>query len=131
MTTTYVLNSDHTVEPMDDLVEWTNRREIDDNMIAHDVIPVGDKSIEITTTFTGIMRPPSDPTRPLVFETAVFGYESPNDTVEAYATYADAQKGHDNWVFILRNAYASESSPPSSPPESSPKDSSPSGGDDA
>ena len=123
MTTLYVLNADHTVEPMDDLVEWTARQAMDNNLVDFDEIKVdAPKPIEIVTAFTGTAHERWGAVQmgpPLVFATTIHGGGYDGVVIEHYASWADAQRGHDEWVATMRHRYGSSSSGGSSPNDSS------------
>lgn len=112
----YVLNADHSVERMDDIVEWAQRFELDTRVVAYDTIEVPGqaKPFEVSTVFIGIDHRLDGNGPPLVFETAVFGPEGA-DIVDRYSTYAEAQRGHDRVVERVRSTI-----PPASPPQPPP-----------
>jgi len=85
----YVLNADHSVEPMDDIVEWARRLEVDDRVVAQD----RHGETLISTTFIGIAHGHDASGKPLLFETMVF--KGPHDgRCWRYPTYGEAVAGH-------------------------------------
>jgi hypothetical protein len=85
----YVLNADHTIEPMTDPVEWMRRYELDNRVIAVDQVG---KSL-VSTTFTGIAQGYDDSNHPYVFETVVMKGTLDGKTCR-YSSYKAAQEGH-------------------------------------
>lgn len=64
-----------------------------------------DGNILVSTVFLGMDHGyPADPTKPVVFETMVFG--GPLDGSQGrYATYELAIKGHNEWVNLVKPKY--------------------------
>lgn len=96
----YVLNADHSTEPMDDIVEWSRRFELDDRIVAQTQIG----HVLVSTVFLGIAHGHDAQGRPLLFETMVF--KGPMDGRQwRWATYKEAQEGHKR---VLDEAYAAD-----------------------
>lgn len=103
MSDRYVLNADHSIEKMDDLVEWAKRFEMDNRVVAFDTVVVegNPKPVEVSTVFLGLDHSFGHGP-PLLFETMVFGGKLDQEMAR-YATYADAQRGHDLMVSRVRS----------------------------
>jgi hypothetical protein len=93
----YVLNGDHSVEPMDDPVEWYNRFSTDDRLIGQDQVGPS----VIVTQFMGVAGGNDSGGRPLCFETLIMKGKL-NGRRWLYATYRDAQEGHKTAMETVR-----------------------------
>jgi hypothetical protein len=95
------MNADHTVERMDDIVEWERRYGLDERVIARDVIG----KVLITTQFLGLEIGENRQGKPLLFESLVM--KGPLDgTKQHYANYADAMVGHGALLLRVQSAEA-------------------------
>jgi len=92
----YILNADHSVEPMADPVEWHERMQIDDIIVGRESI--GESTV--TTSFTGL-EDGTSAGRPLVFETYV-QKGALDGRRWRWATYKEAEEGHKRVVAQLR-----------------------------
>jgi hypothetical protein len=105
----YVLNVDHSVEPMDDPVEFMRRYELDDRVVAAQTVG----RVTVLTTFTGIAHGHSVTGQPLLFETMVL--KGPLDgRTWRWASYRDAQDGHKRVLAQVIDAEAQAASSSSS-----------------
>jgi hypothetical protein len=97
MSYTYVLNADHSVERMDDVVEWENRFSNDNNVVSRTVYGEKPNEVMVSTVFIGIdHRYGHEEGLPLLFETMVFAKHIPSmDTYcERCSTYTQAKEQH-------------------------------------
>jgi hypothetical protein len=86
----YILNADHTTEPVDDLMEWAKRFERNNRTVARTELPFG---VWVSTVFLGVDHAYNDTFKPLIFETMIFG--GPYDeTQKRYSTWGEAERGH-------------------------------------
>jgi hypothetical protein len=106
----YVINADKSVEPMDDPVEWMNRYETDDRMVASE--QVGEALV--VTQFRGIAHGHDGDGRPLVFETIVLKGLLDGHQWQ-WPTYKAAEEGHIRVVEAVRAAARRQASSPSEP----------------
>jgi hypothetical protein len=85
----YVLNADHTIEPMEDPVEWYNRMGSDVITVGHDMIG----NVTVVTTFMGTPDGTTSTGKPLLFETGV--HKGPmHGRTWRWAGWAEALEGH-------------------------------------
>lgn len=91
MSDRYVLNHDHTVTKMDDLIEWAYRFENDDRRLVQEVV----NGYTVSTVFLGIDHNFGDGDSPLLFETMVFPVGSFDEQFcERCSTYEQAMVMH-------------------------------------
>ena len=82
------------------LLEWVDMFS-KDRTVAH----FKSKKVTVSTVFLGIDHGyPSDPVRPVVFETMVFGGVL-DGSMGRYPTYELAIKGHNYWVDLVKPKY--------------------------
>jgi len=126
MSSRYVLNADHSIAPMPDLVEWAARARSDNWIVGDDRVGTS----QITTTFTGInmrMRWPdgtlvSPGKPPLLFETTGRDDKGYFFGISRASTYGEARAQHATMVERARDAAERQDASSSGPssPESSP-----------
>lgn len=98
----FVLNADHSVEAMDDPVEWLARYETDDLIVATTFLSEKGQC-HVITQFMGLAHGNDSQGRPLVFETMVL--KGPmHGRRWRWATYKDAEEGHKRVVQAAREA---------------------------
>ena len=94
----YILD-EHTPKLAKDILEWARWFKVANRVVAK--TRVG--KLEVSTVFLGIAHAFGN-NRPLLFETMVFG--GSEDYQERYATWEEAEKGHDRVVKIAANLVA-------------------------
>lgn len=83
----------HEVVPVANLYEWAAW--MDAGELTVDYTNAG--GVGISTVFLGLSAPRAGDGPPLLFETAIMRKTVPT-TVERYATWAEAEKGHKKWT---------------------------------
>ena len=86
----WVMNPDHSVEPVETLEEWAKRFDPDTRQVGSTKLTDGRW---LSTVFLGINHQFHGAGPPLLFETAILA-EDGAEVVERYASFDDAEIGH-------------------------------------
>jgi hypothetical protein len=96
---TYILK-DKVPVPELDMMVWSQWMGENDTRVK---ISQVNESIEVSTVFLGIAHGFENSKIPILFESMVFSDDNHDNYCVRYATWDDAEKGHDNIVNLLNN----------------------------
>ncbi len=104
----YLLDKDNIPYQVEDIIEWAKKFERSSRHVGiFQILDDGGKHeiARVSTVFLGIDHSFGQRGSPLLFETLVTSkYDCPYmDEMERYATYAEAQAGHNRWAKIVQD----------------------------